>query len=1354
MQRAVQVKRVGLKMSACSDFVEHIWKPGSCKNCFCPRHFHQLQAPPLDLGGSCGLLQDLNGTRAKAEPTALEDDGVVSLPYSKPTIAVKPTMINSDVADVWADGNLSADIPQVNKRMPPRNLALMKSGEEQRVCIDKFSNNIIRKPVIQNTPSDRTLHSPPGAPLADPLSLESSAERNVAFSNAAFLNDMGARENGNEVASKEKLSLPYLGLCHNSSFLSDRCVGSAVDSVGYSPVHQREEASLSERAGMFNSSDLESEGGEYCSITDYCKEAPAHQVFDNTKTKEVWHEKPISKLQAPEAVTNARTESVEVSFSEGESRTLNSDFQRGEKHPPHSYVYNHLCSETDTLVFPSDTGRGPCGSPKGNYCCPSVRESDQTVGRRIENASNSAEQQLSCEVASQNEPIYAESTKRKKTQLNNANIHARCDALAYSPCKDKQDGLWRGKALNLDCEREFQESVTQVPATITIVAAHTEDDNRTIFLSSPDSAVGVQWPSPSPTSNSEVRKTSPFFEYREMPQASSEMSPVENDPGLPSQTTSRNGIEETPAIPPKLSKGSPPRGEGPFTQSVSSFVAETCDGDGHRGLDIPKNGADSTIFEPASSICPHTNKISPEESNKGPATLSSERRQKYYNLSWSRQCRIEEEDEEEQGFLKSTPETETENGASSPSSISNCHQGGKHSVQENKIGGMSKSASFAFEFPKDKNGMEEFTPPPPPPKKQSRHFLKMNRSNSDLEKLSSDSTENLSPAFQGIHVTFTAGSTDSLNLDTNAFGNGGQSCKTSLRSPTRTGKPTFPSTHFPACPSKDRPQCKPLQPPPLPQKKTVSRAVSSPDGFYWGPASPARASGPASPKLNFSQSESNVCIREESPFGSTLGVNRQTFSSSESLEKAFRGSHSPYPCSAKNGGACCSQSKNLPPRSSSQNSMSTTVSSGSSFQLHNLLSNIDNKEGVYAKLGGLYAESLRRLVSKCEDCFMRDQKSKLHFSENNWSLFKLTCNKPCCDSGDAIYYCATCSKDPSSTYAVKICKTQDTKAATSCCSPSVPVHFNIQQDCGHFVATVPSSMLKNASADGQGPSRATTEQDCVVVITHEVPHQTAADFVRGSGPFHKAKPELYERRVCFLLLQLCNGLEHLKEYSIIHRDLCLENLLLVHCRPPPSCNKSREDKHLPRLIISNFLKAKQKPGAAESKAKKNQARLAPEIVSASQYKKFDEFQTGILIYELLHQPNPFEVKAHLREQEYSQEDLPPLPHLSIYSRGLQQLAHLLLEADPIKRIRIVEAKQILQCLLWGPRKDLTDQALNHEEALHNWIDMKRALLMMKFAERAVDAERSVELEDWLCCQYLAAADPPSLCKSLKHLQLL
>lgn len=304
------------------------------------------------------------------------------------------------------------------------------------------------------------------------------------------------------------------------------------------------------------------------------------------------------------------------------------------------------------------------------------------------------------------------------------------------------------------------------------------------------------------------------------------------------------------------------------------------------------------------------------------------------------------------------------------------------------------------------------------------------------------------------------------------------------------------------------------------------------------------------------------------------------------------------------------------------------------------------------------------------------------------------------------------------------------------------------------------------------------DQERVVVITPEIPHQTTADFVREWELVHKTQPEVYERRVCFLLLQLCNGLEHLKEHGVTHRDLCLENLLLAphQQRRQQSGSESgaaaAAQRHLPRLLISNFAKAKRRSPedavstSGDPRVKRDHARLAPEIVSAAQYRKFDEFQTGILIYELLHQPNPFEVSPALREQDYRAEDLPPVPPLSLYSSGLQKLAQLLLQPDPIKRIHIQEAKRILQSLLWGPRRDLMDQQWerhrkggglvdgSRNESLLNWLDVKRALLMMKFAERSLEPERNAELEDWLCCQYFSSAHPLSLCHTAELLYSL
>lgn len=106
--------------------------------------------------------------------------------------------------------------------------------------------------------------------------------------------------------------------------------------------------------------------------------------------------------------------------------------------------------------------------------------------------------------------------------------------------------------------------------------------------------------------------------------------------------------------------------------------------------------------------------------------------------------------------------------------------------------------------------------------------------------------------------------------------------------------------------------------------------------------------------------------------------------------------------------------------SNSSPQLNTLPAAGSTLQLHALLSNMDSREGIYSKLGGLYAESLRRLALKCEEHFTRSQRNTLRFDESNWSLFKLTCNKPSCQSGDAVYYSASCASDTRNTYAVKV----------------------------------------------------------------------------------------------------------------------------------------------------------------------------------------------------------------------------------------------------------------------------------------------------------------------------------------------
>lgn len=243
-----------------------------------------------------------------------------------------------------------------------------------------------------------------------------------------------------------------------------------------------------------------------------------------------------------------------------------------------------------------------------------------------------------------------------------------------------------------------------------------------------------------------------------------------------------------------------------------------------------------------------------------------------------------------------------------------------------------------------------------------------------------------------------------------------------------------------------------------------------------------------------------------------------------------------------------------------------------------------------------------------------------------------------------------------------------------------------------------------------------------VVISPEIPYQTLADFVKKSQHLHSSSPGHYERLACLLLLQLCTGLEYLKKQEVLHYNICPENLLLVHCPSPPQGQQDRDltlELLLPRLLISNFSKTVRK------------TRPALQTQESDRVQNTDELQVVLLIYEILHAADSLEKASGLRW-----DDLPAIPALSIYSQGLQQLATLLLHPDRHRRASLQQAKSILQILLWGPRQELFARNPMTDVLLQNWIDIKRTLLLLKFAEKLTEAEVTLSLEEWLCCQYL------------------
>lgn len=124
--------------------------------------------------------------------------------------------------------------------------------------------------------------------------------------------------------------------------------------------------------------------------------------------------------------------------------------------------------------------------------------------------------------ALQSEPIYAESSKRKCRPRRNADVIA-----------------------------EVSDDGEGQRATITVMAAHTEENNRTFYLSSPDSAVSTQWLRFSPTTPDDP--SSPVFSWPSSPVVMG-TTPASTDLSVQSDTKS------SPPIPPKRNSRSPKLG--------------------------------------------------------------------------------------------------------------------------------------------------------------------------------------------------------------------------------------------------------------------------------------------------------------------------------------------------------------------------------------------------------------------------------------------------------------------------------------------------------------------------------------------------------------------------------------------------------------------------------------------------------------------------------------------------------------------------------------------------------------------------------------------------------------------------
>ncbi|NXC49650.1 PINK1 kinase, partial [Penelope pileata] len=221
-----------------------------------------------------------------------------------------------------------------------------------------------------------------------------------------------------------------------------------------------------------------------------------------------------------------------------------------------------------------------------------------------------------------------------------------------------------------------------------------------------------------------------------------------------------------------------------------------------------------------------------------------------------------------------------------------------------------------------------------------------------------------------------------------------------------------------------------------------------------------------------------------------------------------------------------------------------------------------------------------------------------------------------------------------------------------------------------------------------------------------------------------------------MILQLLEGVDHLVQHGIAHRDLKSDNILVEF-----------DSAGCPWLVISDFgccladdvgLRLPMNSSCVDLGG--NGSLRAPEVATASpgprvviNYSKSDAWAVGAIAYEILGLPNPFysHGDSALESGSYREEQLPGLP--DGVPCEVTQVVRGLLRRDPSKRLSARVAANVLHLSLWG-ESVLAPEALEPDQMISWLLCQSAAALLM---DGLVD-KNSVETKMKIC--FLANLD--------------
>lgn len=574
------------KMSACSDFAEHVWKPGSCKNCFHPLSAHNTVGV-LDGSVPAACLKNNLGGDEEVGLTALSS-------YSKPTIAVKPTMMSLDISEP-KDINMNIEqvrvsnmfvfftepcvvicfymdcfyLQQDNTKSPAERMGLKKLLNLSPLYIDNNGCNKAHRNAVLQSPEAKIDYNNCLSLSPSILPKDSMIISNILVSQEEGKGSQNLKKNANEDSCWQ-----------HKNMAANRNNGTHNGSGG---KNFKESCEAAEEVPL----SVDTVPSNHATI--HCNGLSSSPVKTTTSSSSVSHMSTssvdITSLFSPVSLNSFPVLSKESSLSDSPS----------------------YCGSTGSLPGPDES----VGRPE----LPQSPQSPITMGS-LESTS------IPPIVRANSEPIYAESTKKKSKPGNVPRTHP------VSPNQTKQS----------QCS-ELEPSGESQRATITVMAAHTEENNRTFYLCSPDSGVSTQCNfSPTACKN----PSSPAFRWPSLNRSAPCLS---KEASLPTNMYPKP--QSSPPIPPKRSSRSLKLGTSSLSPSLSSPVPLP---------EFPKLGASNLATSMSSPVplpeLPVFFLVSSREGQFSVPTdntsASSEHFHKPLHHSSSWNCCIEEEEEEEE----------------------------------------------------------------------------------------------------------------------------------------------------------------------------------------------------------------------------------------------------------------------------------------------------------------------------------------------------------------------------------------------------------------------------------------------------------------------------------------------------------------------------------------------------------------------------------------------------------------------------------------------------------------------------------------------------------------------------------